>query len=57
MRLYKVIGTQPFPLLCLAETGGGPVVAGVCVLEEAKQRSLSEQLSTDGTLDPKTFTI
>lgn len=35
----------------------GLVVAGVCMLEEAKQRSLSERLSTDGTLDPKTFSI
>lgn len=33
------------------------LVAGVCVPEEAKQRSLSERLSTDGTLDPKTFSI
>ncbi len=35
----------------------GAVVAGVCVPEEAKQRSLSEQLSTDGTLDLKTLSI
>lgn len=27
------------------------------MLEEAKQRSLSERLSTDGALDPKTFSI
>lgn len=35
----------------------GLAVAAACVPEEAKQRSLSEQLSTDGTLDPKTFSI
>lgn len=61
-RLYKVIGAQPFPLLCLAETVGS--WCGWCLWGEGKLnrdvcqcRSENMRRATDGTHNLRPFPI